>query len=107
PLTARSQSSARHHLRFVFYYPQAQDWHEPNGAGNTWDFGPDDKKDFDQYLRDKALPQVRELLTGYNPLGLIWFETPRLMTEERANQFTGMVRELQPDCLVNGRLGGK
>ena len=20
------------------YYSQAQDWHEPNGAGNTWDF---------------------------------------------------------------------
>ena len=26
-----------------FYYSQAQDWHDPNGAGNDWDFGPDDK----------------------------------------------------------------
>jgi alpha-L-fucosidase len=38
---------------------------------------------------------------------MIWFDTPRLMTEQRAQQFTDMVRELQPDCLVNGRLGGK
>ncbi len=45
-----------------FYYSQAQDWHDPNGAGNTWDFGPDEKKDFDKYLREKAEPQVRELL---------------------------------------------
>ena len=37
-----------------FYYSQAQDWHDPNGAGNDWDFGPDDKKDFDQYLRDEG-----------------------------------------------------
>ena len=50
-----------------FYYSQAQDWHEPNGAGNDWDFGPDDKKDFDRYLREKAEPQVRELLTGTGP----------------------------------------
>src|SRR5215813_1453279 len=23
-----------------FYYSQSQDWHEPGGAGNDWDFGP-------------------------------------------------------------------
>jgi alpha-L-fucosidase len=101
-----SAACARHGLRLGFYYSQAQDWHEPNGAGNTWDFGPDDKKDFDQYLRDKALPQVRELLTQYGALGLIWFDTPRLMTTERATDFTKLVRQLQPACLVNGRLGG-
>src|SRR5919197_138279 len=102
-----ADACARQNMRLGFYYSQAQDWHEPNGAGNTWDFGPDEKKDFDQYLRDKALPQVREILTQYGPLGMIWFDTPRLMTAQRAEQFTKMVRELQPDCLVNGRLGGK
>ena len=75
-----------------FYYSQAQDWHEPNGVGNTWDFGPDDTKDFDQYLREKAEPQVRELLTGYGPVALIWFDTPRLMDAERAQRFTDIVR---------------
>jgi alpha-L-fucosidase len=98
---------AKHGIKFCVYYSQAQDWHEPNGAGNTWDFGPDDKKDFDQYLRDKAVPQVRELLTQYGPIGLIWFDTPRLMNETRASQFTNLVRELQPNTLLNGRLGGK
>ncbi len=62
PLKELAAACARHHIRFGFYYSQAQDWHEPNGAGNTWDFGPDDKKDFDQYLRGKAEPQVKELL---------------------------------------------
>jgi alpha-L-fucosidase len=38
---------------------------------------------------------------------MIWFDTPRLMTDQRAEQFTKMVRELQPNCLINGRLGGK
>ena len=28
-------------MRLGFYYSQSQDWHEKDGAGNTWDFGPD------------------------------------------------------------------
>ena len=52
-------------MRLGFYYSQAQDWHEPGGAGNTWDFGPDqgpdgkELKDYDDYLRGKAEPQVQ------------------------------------------------
>jgi len=96
---------AKHGMPLGFYYSQAQDWHEPNGAGNTWDFGPDDKKDFDQYLREKAEPQVRELLTEYGPVALVWFDTPRMMTPERSRRFTDIVRTLQPKTLIDGRLG--
>jgi alpha-L-fucosidase len=102
-----ADACARRGMRLGFYYSQAQDWHEPHGAGNTWDFGPDEKKDFDQYLRAKAEPQVRELLTGYGKVALIWFDTPRLMTPERAKRFTDIVRELQPDTLIDGRLGAE
>jgi alpha-L-fucosidase len=105
-----SAACARHHIRFGVYYSQAQDWHEPNGAGNTWDFGPDDKKDYDQYLRSKSEPQVRELLTQYGPICLIWFDTPRMMSGEqsgRAQRFVDIARELQPNTLLDGRLGIK
>jgi alpha-L-fucosidase len=105
PLKELAAACARHKIRLGFYYSQAQDWHEPNGAGNNWDYGPDEKKDFDQYLRDKAEPQVKEILTGYGPICLIWFDTPRLMTAERSQRFTDIVRTLQPDCLIDGRLG--
>jgi alpha-L-fucosidase len=104
-LAELAEACRRHGMRLGFYYSQAQDWHEPNGAGNTWDFGPDEKKDFDRYLREKAEPQVRELLTGYGPVALVWFDTPRLMTPERAQRFTDLVRSLQPDTLIDGRLG--
>ena len=106
PLKELAAACARHHIRFGFYYSQAQDWHEPNGAGNTWDFGPDDKKDFDQYLRAKAEPQVKELLTNYGPVCLIWFDTPRMMTVgDRAQRFADILRSLQPATLIDGRLG--
>ena len=107
PLKELAAACARRGIKFGFYYSQAQDWHEPNGAGNTWDFGPDDKKDFDQYLRDKAEPQVKELLTGYGPVCLIWFDTPRMMTRERSQRFIDIVRSMQPACLIDGRLGSE
>jgi alpha-L-fucosidase len=100
-----ADACARHGMRLGFYYSQAQDWHDPNGAGNTWDFGPDEQKDFDRYLREKAEPQVRELLSGYGPVALIWFDTPRMMTVERAQRFIDIIRSLQPNTLIDGRLG--
>ena len=105
PMKELAAACAKRGIKFGFYYSQAQDWHEPNGAGNTWDFGPDDKKDFDQYLDDKSLPQVREILSNYGPIALVWFDTPRLMTAERAAKFEKLVHELQPNCLVSGRIG--
>jgi alpha-L-fucosidase len=102
-----AEACARQGMRLGFYYSQSQDWHEPGGAGNTWDFGPDDKKDYDAYLREKAEPQIKELLTQYGPVALIWFDTPRMMTDERAKRFTTIVRELQPNTLIDGRLGAE
>jgi alpha-L-fucosidase len=107
-----ADACARHGMRLGFYYSQSQDWHEPNGAGNSWDFGPDtgpdgktELKKYDEYLRGKAEPQVRELLTGYGPVALIWFDTPRMMTRERGQRFADIVRSLQPNTLIDGRLG--
>jgi alpha-L-fucosidase len=107
PLKELAEACARHKIRFGFYYSQAQDWHEPNGAGNTWDFGPDDKKDFDQYLRGKAEPQVKELLKNYGPVCLIWFDTPRMMSGDRGQRFIDIVHSLQPATLIDGRLGAE
>ena len=106
-----ADACARRGMRLGFYYSQSQDWHEKNGAGNTWDFGPDqgadgkELKDYDGYLRGKAEPQVRELLTHYGPVALIWFDTPRMMTPERGQRFADIVRTLQPNTLIDGRLG--
>jgi alpha-L-fucosidase len=100
-----ADACARQSMPLGFYYSQSQDWHEKNGAGNDWDFGPDDKKDYDEYLRGKAEPQVREILTGYGPVALIWFDTPRMMTGDRAQRFADIVRTLQPRTLIDGRLG--
>jgi alpha-L-fucosidase len=105
-----SAACARRGLRFGVYYSQSQDWHEPGGAGNNWDFPANDVKDkdgsFDRYLQTKAEPQLRELLGNYGPMCLIWFDTPQMMsTGDRAKRLTDIVRTMQPACLIDGRLG--
>ncbi len=107
-----ADACAKRGMRLGFYYSQSQDWHEPGGAGNNWDFGPDtapdgktELKKYDDYLRGKAEPQVKELLTNYGRVALIWFDTPRMMTPARGQRFADIVRSLQPETLIDGRLG--
>jgi alpha-L-fucosidase len=92
-------------LKLCFYYSQTQDWHEPDGVGNNWDFPDDAKKNFQSYYDQKVIPQVRELLTNYGPVGLIWFDTPRNITVQQSQQLADLVHQLQPNCLVSGRVG--
>ena len=49
---------------------------------------------------------MKELLTHYGPVALIWFDTPRMMNVgDRGQRFADIVRSLQPDTLIDGRLG--
>jgi alpha-L-fucosidase len=104
PMKELAEACNKQGLRMGFYYSQAQDWHHPGGAVARGSWDPAQKGDFDDYLNKIAIPQVRELLTGYGPIALIWFDTPLQMTPERAQRFVDLVREKQPDCLINGRL---
>ena len=105
PMKELAAACQRQGIRLCFYYSQTQDWHEPDGIGNDWDFPDESKKDFNRYFQNKVIPQVRELLTQYGPIGLIWFDTPRNMTREQSAQLANLVHQLQPACLVNGRVG--
>jgi alpha-L-fucosidase len=118
PLAELAEACARHGLKLGLYYSQALDWHEPDGGGaegghsnhgmswtNDWDYPDNQAKRFERYFERKALPQVRELLTGYGALGAIWFDTPFTITRAQSQTLYDLVRELQPDCLVNSRLG--
>lgn len=94
----------RQSMRLGFYYSQTQDWHHPDGDGNDWDFD-ERKKDFQGYIDSYVKPHVRQLLTDYGPVCLIWFDTPKGITVEQSQSLLDLCRELQPDCLVCGRLG--
>jgi alpha-L-fucosidase len=104
PMAELAKACQKHGIRFCFYYSQTQDWHHPSGDGNDWDFD-ESRKDFAAYVDEYVKPQVRELLTNYGPIGLIWFDTPKRMNAEQSRSLVNLVHEIQPDCLVNGRIG--
>ena len=105
PIAELAKACKKAGIRLCFYYSQKQDWHHPEASGNTWDFPDPSKQNFNQYMREKGLPQVRELLTQYGPIGLIWYDTPQDITRAQSKKFVDEVYAQQPDCLVDGRAG--
>lgn len=103
PMKELSAACAKRGIDFGFYYSQDQDWHEPDGRGNNWDFP--EQRNAQVYLEGKVFPQVKEILSGYGPLRLIWFDTPGLLSEKQVTDLRGMVKALQPGCLINSRIG--
>lgn len=105
PMKELAAACHRAGIKLCFYYSQSQDWHEKDAIGNTWDWPDDSQKDFQHYFDTKVIPQVRELLTNYGPIGLIWFDTPRDISKENSQKLADLVHQLQPNCLVSGRVG--
>jgi alpha-L-fucosidase len=105
PLKELTTAARAAGIKIGFYYSQTQDWHEPDAVGNTWDFAAQGR-DFSKYYTGKAIPQVKELLTRYGPIDLIWFDTPTNISTADAKALYDLVKQLQPNCLVSSRLGG-
>lgn len=103
PVREIAEACRRNGIRFGVYYSHREDWDDPNGFGNTWDYDRS-KKDFDKYLEDKSKPQLRELLSNYGPVSVVWFDRG-MDTAQHAREFRDLVRSLQPACLINGRIG--
>jgi alpha-L-fucosidase len=105
PLAELAAACKKEKMRLGFYYSQAQDWHHPGGAaaGGHWDKAQDG--DMDRYLDEIAVPQVRELLTNYGPVAVLWWDTPVDMTPARAAKLMPLLA-LQPKIIANNRLGG-
>ena len=109
PLKELSDACKKHNIRLGFYYSQAQDWHEPGGTYSGiekgtphWD--PTLKRDsLMNYIQQKALPQVKEILENYNGLDILWWDTPIAMTEEAAKLLQQEV-DKYPNLITNNRL---
>ncbi len=107
------QAARAEGLRVGFYH-SLSDWHHPDYPA----FREEDKPymkflgrrsaDWNRYV-DVLFGQVRELLTNYGEIDLLWFDGQweRTMEEWKAPELAAMIRELQPGILINDRLSGQ
>ena len=100
-------------LKVGFYY-SLLDWHHPDYPAYGDMYHPDraneaykgKEHNFERYL-DYMHNQVRELMTNYGKIDILWFDFSyegHLGEDWRGKELVDMVRSLQPDIILNGRL---
>ncbi len=89
------------------FYHSVMDWHNPEYAPRkSWNDIDKNPPDFDRY--DAFLKgQLKELLTGYGHIGVLWFDGQweNTWTYERGADLYNYVRALQPNIIINDRVG--
>lgn len=111
-------------LLFGVYYSQSQDWSHPGGQKNTWDFPwqpkekywwrtADGKRNLQwaehftrswQYVNEKAMPQLQELITRYDP-EILWWDTGTMLPYEMTRAMFDRANQLKPSVVMNDRNG--
>ena len=103
------EACQKHGLKFGCYYSVDRDWYHPlcgnnvYNEDNVWDYPDEDKKDFDTYFDEFAVPQIKELLNNYNP-DIIWFDGLWMKSDAQMQMLYKMIKSKRPHCLVNSRI---
>ncbi|NME70740.1 alpha-L-fucosidase [Flammeovirga aprica] len=120
----------RHEIDFGVYYSHNIDWNDANDCNiknyldytgevwpepadfkgekrrtmgaNLWDPSPNT---FDDYLYNKAFPQVRELLTRFPNIKFMWYDFAHFLTKYQSFQFYKAVYDINPNVIVTDRVG--
>jgi alpha-L-fucosidase len=108
PLKDLAAAARRHGLRLGFYH-SIMDWHHPDyRPRRAWKYPKDYKEggNNNRYI-DFMKEQLRELLTGYGDVAVIWFDGEwehTLAEAKRDDEIYDFIRSLQPNTLINDRL---
>ena len=105
-----SEACQKHGLKLGLYYSHWIDWEHEFGWDHTKELSGITAEEYDQYWQEKVIPQVRELLTNYGEIGMFWFDmwihhSETIVSKAQLLQLKGLIRKLQPKCIVNSRLG--
>lgn len=104
-VAALAKACKKHGMPFGLYYSQAQDWHHRGGSAMNGQWDDAQKGDMDKYLDEVAVPQVKEILSNYGDIKILWWDTPTGMNPDRAAKFLPELAK-HPNLIYNDRLGG-
>jgi alpha-L-fucosidase len=102
-----ADAAAEQGIRLGFYH-SIMDWHHPDAQAPhypTYNTGDKINPNFPSYVENYLKPQVRELVTNYDP-AVLWFDGEWVpeWTHEMGLEMYNMVRSLSPDILINNRV---
>ncbi|WP_299669117.1 alpha-L-fucosidase [uncultured Polaribacter sp.] len=107
-----SDACKRAGIIFCFYH-SIVDWHHPQAQGNlfpNYNAGQKDQTivnpEFPKYYENYLKPQVKELLTNYGDIGVVWFDGDWIAdyTTEMGKELYDFIREIQPNTIINNRV---
>jgi alpha-L-fucosidase len=95
-------------VRLCFYH-SIMDWHHPDAQSIHYPtYNTRDKKNpnFPRYVEEYLKPQLKELITGYDP-AVLWFDGEWVpdYTEEMGHDIYNFCKQLKPDIIINNRVG--
>ncbi len=85
-------------IKMCFYYSQDDDWHYEYENGKS-------AESFQKFQDSKVKIQVKELLTEYGDIGLIWYDLPNTINAEQASTLRKFTLSIDPDVIINSRIG--
>jgi alpha-L-fucosidase len=113
PMKELVDACHKHNMKFGFYYSLGRDWEDPDvatdwpfkgGRSNLVDYPNEDIKVYSRYFERKVKPQIKELLTQYGKIDVIWFDTPELISPEESKELRELILNIQPNCIINSRI---
>jgi len=104
-----SRACKKQGVKLCFYH-SIMDWHHPDAQAPfypKYNDGSKSNPNFSRYVETYMKPQLKELITNYGPLGVLWFdgEWVKDWTEPQGKDLYNYVRSLQPDIIINNRVG--
>jgi len=105
PLKELADACKKAGIKLCFYH-SIMDWHHPDYLPRrSWDTRDASQSSMDRYVQYMK-GQLKELLTGYGQIGLVWFDGQweDTWTHDRGKDLYNYVRSLQPNIIVNNRV---
>ncbi len=92
-------------IKMCFYH-SIMDWHQPDAKAAKYPHQPTQNPDWAKYRDTYLKPQLKELITNYDP-EVLWFDGEWIdeWTEPQGKDLYNYLKSLKPSLIINNRIG--
>ncbi len=88
------------------FYHSIMDWHQPDAKAAKYPHQSTEHPDWAKYRDTYLKPQLKELITNYDP-AVLWFDGEWIdeWTEPQGKELYAYLKSLKPSLIINNRIG--